>query len=743
MTVTVQSFSMKALSLFIDLRFSRRKAGAFATVAALAFAGSLSLPLLARGASPLEASAGQSPRIADAQTAPTVGIVATDSETREPTPYSRVAPAVLTLTRAGSTADPLTVFLTYAGTATPGVDYDRLAEAVSFPPGVAAVELAVQAFEDAEREGVETVVATLNEGPNDGPVGALPAYVIDPARRVATAIIYDAELAPQPTVEITRPRDGDRFYSGQTVIIDATAVDPKSYIARVEFFDGEALIGVSEIAFIRAPDPGEPIHHTLEWQDPPPGERVLTARAVDSEGTRVVSTPVRIVVEPDGGGVPRVWVESIDSTAIEYPADADGFDPATFLISRNGDFGKEMIVYFTLHGTASTGADYKTLPEHVIIPAGKGEAAVEIAPLSDEVPEGMETVALRILDPKLLVRIPEAPQDPYFFEPYSRTAAAVIFEGAPPETGAVELALPDDDEVILQWQPLPLIATAFHPTLDLTRVNFYAGDDLIGSSEIVFFKPNGGGVIVHRFDWEKPVSGEHVITARAELPDGSTLISSPISVSIVPANSPVVLEVVATDPEAAELGKDDLPDPAVFTIRRIGGPSDVAVTVWYGIEGSAMNGVDYARLEGTVALPADDERVEVLIHPVLDKALEGDESVVLRLRPPACPAIYPLPAWCYQIGEQGAAKAVIQDYGTAPGNLPLGTIVFNRIERQRDGSVRLHVAGPAGLPCILEASSDLVTWTEIAPVLLPDGVIEHRDEASNTGQQRFYRTRLP
>jgi hypothetical protein len=376
-----------------------------------------------------------------------------------------------------------------------------------------------------------------------------------------------------------------------------------------------------------------------------------------------------------------------------------------------------------------------------LILAGKRDVTVEIVPLADEQSEPIETVVLRILDPLPLSSIPEPTA--YSFDPASREAAAVIFDRVTPENGAVELALPADGDTYFPWQRIRMLAAAYHPTVDVTHVDFTSGDTLIGSSDIAFFQPNGGGLILHEFNWDQPGPGEHVITARAKLPDGTELISSPVKISVPAIPPPVVLGIVGVDPDAAEIGADSLADPAVFEIRRVDGPVDVPVTVWYTVAGSAANGVDYDRLEGTIALPAGQEKVELIVKPMPDQALEGEESVVISLEPPACITIFPPPPSCYHIADDGVAKAVIQDYGLAPGTPEIGTAVFKGVERQGDGAVRLRISTPDGRACVLETSTDLIHWDPVAPVTLSGGLLEFRDENARTNQQRFYRTRLP
>lgn len=288
-------------------------------------------------------------------TLPVVSLEATVFETSEPGPTIRVRPGMFTLRRKGDLAKPITVYLRYEGSATPDVDYKRLPDTVTFLAGAGEVQLFVEALEDSLAEGVESVIATLF----DPPVDRAPDHIIDRQFQTAKVLIHDTGvISGAATLEITAPKDGDVFKPGETLVIEATAIDPNGYISRVEFYDFDKEIGVSELFFFRAPDPGTPIHHTLEWQNLPPGEHVLTARAVDSNGNPVISKAVRI----HAGNLwtlPVVEVAALDPEAIEFPPFVDAVDPARFSITRTGDLEKELYVVFSLHGSAEAGKDFR------------------------------------------------------------------------------------------------------------------------------------------------------------------------------------------------------------------------------------------------------------------------------------------------------------------------------------------------------------------------------------------------
>jgi hypothetical protein len=131
------------------------------------------------------------------------------------------------------------------------------------------------------------------------------AVEVHQAAVTSSDLSFDMELignAPIPTepaaatLVITGPKDGATFTAPATVLINSKAVDPKSYITRVEFFANEVSIGVSQIMFFRAPNPGTPVEHSLEWRNVPGGKYTIVAKAKDSKGALVTSPPVMITV---------------------------------------------------------------------------------------------------------------------------------------------------------------------------------------------------------------------------------------------------------------------------------------------------------------------------------------------------------------------------------------------------------------------------------------------------------------
>jgi hypothetical protein len=167
----------------------------------------------------------------------------------------------------------------------------------------------------------------------------------------------------------------------------------------------------------------------------------------------------------------------------------------------------------------------------------------------------------------------------------------------------------------------------------------------------------------------------------------------------------VVLSLETLDASATEPGSNTALDPAVFILRRVGGPN-VAVTANLHFTGSALNGVDYQEVKSFVDLPADQDSAQIVIKPLADNLIEGDEVVEAELLPPICPAIYPPLPSCYLIGAHHSGRAVIHD-AVSGGNHPPRVVIV----RPEDGSA-FRIGAPINIR--VEASDADGTVTSIS-----------------------------
>ena len=126
-----------------------------------------------------------------------------------------------------------------------------------------------------------------------------------------------------PTVSITAPLNGDIFYQGQDIVIEANASDSDGNVTKVEFYcQGDTKLGE---------DTNAPYSYT--WNNAPIGRYSLAARATDNNDATRVSLPVSVGVTSGGatGFILREWWATIASSSVSdltsdvnYPANPNG-----------------------------------------------------------------------------------------------------------------------------------------------------------------------------------------------------------------------------------------------------------------------------------------------------------------------------------------------------------------------------------------------------------------------------------
>ena len=610
---------------------------------------------------------------ADAQIKPILPVVSLKTiwpETTEPSTTGKYAPGRVLVLRTGDASEALTLFFKYGGSATPDRDYAVLPSAMVLEAGVSELPITISALDDDLVEGPETVEIELYPPPTDNILN----YNIDPSANTARIVIRDNDQSGTfPTILITAPKSGDNFELGASIEVRAIATDPMGYISRVEFLADDERFGVSEINFIVAPEPGTPIQHAVVWKDAPAGTRELTARSqilrLGYEAATiywVTSPPVRVRVE----GVVDTPVLSVTFVATpDATPDAD-YAPGHFLIHRTGSTQASLAFAVKTAGTALSGIDYQAVGRYQEILAGEDSLRIKIQAIDDKFPESGETVSLTLL-PGFL-DTDSFPKTFYKIDPEHAFAELTLFDNdQASEIAALDLVRPQNGDRFSLGDEIQILAVAVDKLADIRKVEFFDNFQRIGVSE--HFTKDAvipGRPREHIFVWKGANAGGHQLLACALDSQGNTVVSRTVQISVSELPSRVELSVVAKDSVAREPSADgDVQDSAVFSIRRVAGPQDVEVAVYYALSGRAQNGIDYVHLSGRTVLPKGAASVEVELIPLADRLVEGDESVLLKLQDPICPAIFPPPAWCYSIRSPAIASAIIRD-GRPHGNLP-------------------------------------------------------------------------
>ena len=600
---------------------------------------------------------------------PVVTIIASDASASEIGPD----PGTFTVSRTGPTNNDLLIFYHADGSAQPGVDYQALPGHITIPAGAAAADITVTPIADVDTtfETNETVkVQLLPPYPlRDGvgsPIVWPPPYVLGSPSNAVVNIAEDGLVTnPPPHVRIVSPFNGSIFLAPADILLVAHAEDSNGKVDTVEFFEGTNSLGIT--TNLPVANPIGPF--VLMWSNVAAGGYTLTAKATDDQGATSVSDAVNIKVlanPPVTNPPPVVTVVASDPDASEI-----GPDPGAFTVSRDGPTNDELTVFYHAGGSAAPGHDYQPLSGHVTIPAGASSADIIVTPIADvdATLETNETVKVQLVPP--FVPLGDAGTPIFWPPPYvvgwpSNAVVNIAEDGLvtnfPPHVSMCQT-------LGAFAAPATIFVLAHAEDVDdqVATVEFFEGTNSLGVVTNVPTADRIGGAF--GLTWSNVLAGDYTLTAKATDSRGASSVSDPATIHVI--DVPVVT-VVATDPDASEIG----PDPGVFTVTR-SGDTNKELTVLYNLGGTARLGRDYEVSSGQVTfeafhvtIPVGASSADIIITPIadVDTTLETNETVELHLiQPPV-----PLPAQgpcgpfflpSYQVGTPDSAVVNIAESG--------------------------------------------------------------------------------
>ena len=340
--------------------------------------------------------------------------------------------------------------------------------------------------------------------------------------------------------------------------------------------------------------------------------------------------------------------QSVVSLSLQDADCAEGANTGAFRISRTGDTSVPLTVNFLAPtGTATSATDYTpALGTSATIPPGAAFVDLVITAVDDTGQESFETVivelqpstayvlgtataTLFIADSdttKPLVRMRVADRD----ADESGDAAQFLIERIGPTTGAlgVIVAMTGTAGNGADYASIPATITIPAGTTSVPVNVTPIQDSAIEGIETVILTIS---------------TNTNYIRAASSADYSGT-------VNLHDDDEPI-LTVVATDAAAAEAASD----PGVFTVTRTGSTA-AALTVNYGITGSALHGTDYVALPGVLSIPAGSGVGTVVITPVDDGIGEPSQTARLYLRG----------GTGYAIGAPGDATVTITDNSDVP-----------------------------------------------------------------------------
>ncbi len=290
---------------------------------------------------------------------------------------------VFRMARSGGTNLAQRVNFEIVGTASSPSDYLPLGRSVVIPAGARQVDVEVVPVDDATDEADETVVLTLQ--PSFGAVVGFPdtATITIVDNDGSSALPLVSVTAPDPTA--AEPGVDRAFFSiardrgtNESLLVSftlgGTAVNGTDYsnlvtsvvIPAGAFATNLVLVPRDDATF----EPGETVVLTLTQPD------------------------YYRVGRPASATVTLIDNENGVSVAAEGLAGESGAGLAQFVFSRTGSTSSNLVVNFSVLGTATGGDDYVPLGTNVVIPAGTNRVLLPVMTVDDTVAEGAETIVL-------------------------------------------------------------------------------------------------------------------------------------------------------------------------------------------------------------------------------------------------------------------------------------------------------------------------------------------------------------
>ena len=320
-----------------------------------------------------------------------VSITATDPEAVEGTDSG-----MFTLSRTGPTSSQLTVVVSSVqGTAArseytlnPDTTFDfSIFEIVFYiPAGQSSLEIVVDAPDDGQSEGPETVELVIEPTASYNLAGPSSAIVTisdpGPVQTLVSLDFTDADARePGDDAELLVRRNGPT--AGALSVNIATSGEATS---------GADYAPLGTSVLIPAGEESATIPITILDDNEVEGGEELLVTLMPGAGYSVSSSEDEVTVFITDDDIPTLSITAPDDSASEA-----GSDPATFLVTRTGDTSLSLSVPYAIAGTAQHGVDYAPLPGVLDLPAGSTSGSITIIPVDDQIGEPTQTITLQLV----------------------------------------------------------------------------------------------------------------------------------------------------------------------------------------------------------------------------------------------------------------------------------------------------------------------------------------------------------
>jgi hypothetical protein len=528
---------------------------------------------------------------------PNVTIAATRPSTQE---MSAVA-GVFTVSRSGPTDDPLTVNFSVSGSAIAGADYTATGTSVTIPAGQSSATINVSPLDDGDGDdsgSSESVVATLSSSsnytvgtPNQATVNVYEEPVVTIAATANTA-----EFSGSPglfTVSRTGLTDSPLtiYYNlGGTAVAGTDYSGPTGSVTIASGYASTTIV-------INPLDDGD-------GDDGQSGASVMATLAAGSG--YVIGAPNQATLTVAEEAPPTVSITATTATTLET-----GSSPGVFTVSRTGPTDDPVVVQYSVSGSATPGTDYTSLSGSVTIPIGQASVPINVSPNDDgdgddTTPSNTVTASISsalgytvgspssatvIINEDFIPTVSVSASPSSIAEVGGSGNFVVTLSGAAASNITVAYTVSGSASSGTDYQALSgsVVVPAGQTTANITVTPLDDGDgDEIGSTPTITVMLQSG-------------SGYHVGS-----PNNATM-------TITEDAPPPTVSISTTNPTTAEAGGS----PGVFTVS-LSSPPTTSLTVYYSIEGTAVNNTDYQTLNGSVVFFPGQSSTNILVSPLDD-----------------------------------------------------------------------------------------------------------------------------
>ena len=291
------------------------------------------------------------------------------------------------LTRSASSASPLTVNYTIAGTATNGTDYSTLSGTATIPANATYVDVIVTPSNDALAEGPESVILTL------GLIGS--SYEFGDTRS-QTLWIQDDEspsISVAATDSAAAEADGGTTNTGEFTFTVTSA--PASDLTIPITIAGTAVNGLDYVRLpnsVLIPAGQTSASVTVTPVDDGIAEvaETVTLTLGQAPGYNIATTGT-VTVNIAASDIPVANIVATDPAAAEFPTDT-----ARFVVTFTSPPSGSTTIAYAVGGTATSGSDYTALGT-ISFSTGTTSTTITLTPLNDSDSEGPETATITLL----------------------------------------------------------------------------------------------------------------------------------------------------------------------------------------------------------------------------------------------------------------------------------------------------------------------------------------------------------